>query len=103
MLYSSYTHLSRTLQENKSVKLYILEGYHLKGKRERKNSLSNNLQLLIIQMSVYLITPGIQVNSDMEMKLEVLKGKINGRDSFFEEQIWGILRRNCSQSSVVVG
>lgn len=54
-------------------------------------------------MSVYLITPGTQINCDMELKLEVLKGKINGRDGFFEEQILGILRRNCSQSSVVVG
>lgn len=49
VLYSSYIHLSRTLQDNKSVKLYILEGYYLKGKRgKKKKPLSNNVQLLII-------------------------------------------------------
>lgn len=54
-------------------------------------------------MSVYLTTPGIQINCDVELKLEVLEGEINGRDNFSEEQILRMLRRNWSLSSVIVG
>ena len=79
-----------------------MEGDNLKRKRE-KDPLSNNLQLLVIQMSVYPTTPGIQINRDVEPKLEVLEGKINGRDNFSEEQILCKLRRNWSPSSVIVG
>lgn len=53
--------------------------------KKRENLLSNSLQLLVIQMSVYLTTPGMQINRDVALKLEVLEGKINGKDNVFEE------------------
>lgn len=77
---------------------YIL-GDNLQWKKE-ENSLSNNLQLLIIQMSVYLTTPGIQINRDVELQLEVIEGKINSRDDFFEQQILYMLRENCDPDIV---
>ena len=77
---------------------YIL-GDNLQWKKE-ENSLSNNLQLLIIQMSVYLTTPGIQINRDVELQLEVIEGKINSRDDFFEQQILYMLRENCDPNIV---
>lgn len=77
---------------------YIL-GDNLQWKKE-ENSLSNNLQLLIIQMSVYLTTPGIQINCDVELQLEVIEGKINSRDDFFEQQILYMLRENCDPDIV---
>ena len=46
-------------------------------------------------MSVYLTTPGIQINCDVELKLQVFEGKINSRDDFFEQQMLHMLRRNC--------
>lgn len=45
-------------------------------------------------MSVYLTTPGIQINRDVELQLEVFEGKINSRDDFFEQQILHMLRGN---------
>lgn len=51
-------------------------------------------------MSVYLTTPGIQINRDVELKLEVFEGKINSRDDFFEQQILYMLRGNCDPDIV---
>lgn len=51
-------------------------------------------------MSVYLTTPGIQINCDVEPQLEVFEGKINSRDDFFEQQILYMLRENCDPDIV---
>ena len=76
--------------------------YGKKKRNREKNLLSNYPKLLIIQVYVYLTTPGIHINCDVELWPEVLEGKINSRDSFFEEQILCMLRRYCSPSSVMV-
>lgn len=36
-------------------------------------------------MSVYLATPGMPVNCDMELKPKELEEKINGKNKFFEK------------------